>query len=200
MALEFFSPEAQEALDLAKRVVGDDAELTADVLMAAAYTIGEMADELPELAPYLKEPKTRRRKVPEAVDVADTLRPVFEYLADDDFVTIDELMGALLSSGAGRDYLIGAGLPIRDFERVKEIVCGDLLPGGEEKEPPGASWRGSPERAEVVEALSSYGRMLTDGKPPRKSVVEMGAQMRRLQKTLLKMKRHNLIVTGHPGT
>jgi len=172
MALKFFSPEAQEALDLAKRVVGGDAELTADVLMAAVYTIGDMSEDLPELAPYLKAPKTRRRKVPEEVDVADTLRPVFEFLADDDFVTIDELMGALLASGAGRDYLIGAGLPIRDFERVKEIV----------------------------EALSAYGRMLTDGKPPRKSVVEMGAQMRRLQKTLVKMKRHNLIVTGHPGT
>jgi len=200
MALEFFSPEAQEALDLAKRVIGDDAELTADVLMAAAYTTGEMADDLPELAPYLKEPKTRRRKVPEAVTVADALRPVFEFLADDDFVTIDELMGALLESDAGRDYLIGAGLPIRDFERVREIVRGDALPGGESEEQPDTSWRDSPERAEVVEALSSYGRMLTEGKPPRKSVVEMDAQMRRLQKTLLKMKRHNLIVTGHPGT
>ena len=32
------------------------------------------------------------------------------------------------------------------------------------------------------------------------SVVEMDVPMRRLQKTLLKMKRRNLIVTGHPGT
>ncbi len=200
MGLDFFSSEAQEALDLAKRVVGGDGELTADVLMAAAYAVGEMAGDLPELAPYLKEPKTRKRTVPEAVNVADALRPVFEFLSRDDFVTIDELMGALLESDAGRDYLIGAGLPIRDFERVREIVRGDALPDGEEAERSDTSWRDSPERAEVVEALSTYGRMLTDGKPPRKSVVEMHAQMRRMQKTLLKMKRHNLIVTGHPGT
>ncbi|MCJ7725454.1 MAG: AAA family ATPase, partial [Acidimicrobiia bacterium] len=200
MALDFFSPEAQQALDLAKRVVGDDGELTVGVLMAAAYAIGEMSDELPELAAYLPEPKTRRKAVPEAVTVADDLRPVFEFLSRDDFVTIDELMAAVLESDPGRRYLIGEGLPIKDLEKAKAIVRGNALPEGGAPEETKSAWRDSPERAKVVKELSSYGRMLTDGTPPRQSVVEMDTEMRRLQKTLLKMKRRNLIVTGHPGT
>jgi ATP-dependent Clp protease ATP-binding subunit ClpA len=200
MALEFFSPEAQEALNLAKRVVGDKGELTVDVLMAATFEIGAMSEDLPELVEYLPEPKTRKRKVPEATSVAENLQPVFELLSGDDFVTIDELMTALLESEAGRNHLIEAGLPIREFERSVEIVRGDALPVDTDPSEPDSSWRASPERDEVVKALSSYGRMLTDGDPPRKSVVEMDVEMRRLQKTLLKMKRRNLIVTGHPGT
>lgn len=141
VALKFFSPQAQEALDLAKRVVGDEGELTVGVLMAA-----------------------------------------------------------LLESAAGRDYLIGEGLLISEFERVGVVVRGEALPDVAEKREPDTSWRASPERAEVVKALSSYGRMLTEGDPPRKSVVEMDVEMRRLQKTLVKRKRCNLIVTGHPGT
>ncbi|MBU1492787.1 MAG: hypothetical protein KJ956_02330, partial [Actinobacteria bacterium] len=200
MALDFFSPEAQQALDLAKRVVGDDGELTAGLLMAAAYAIGEMSDGLPELAAYLPEPKTRRRAVPEAVTVAADLRPVFEFLSRDDFVTLDELMAAVVESDSGRSYLIGAGMPIGDFERVKDIVKGNALPSGDAPVMAETGWRASPERAEVLEALSSFGRMLTEGTPPHKSVVEMDTEMCRLQKTLLKMKRRNLIVTGQPGT
>jgi len=205
MALEFFSPQAQEALDLAKRVVGESGELSAGILMATTFQIGDMEEELSELAPYLPEAKARKRRVPDSVAVATDLQPVFEYLSRDDFVTIDELMIALLESDAGRRFLIDAGLPIRDFERVKEIVRGNAMPDGDDALSPASiedhtAWRRSEERAEVVKALSTYGRMLTDGEPPRKSVVEMNAQLRRMQKTLLKMKRRNLIVTGHPGT
>ncbi len=200
MGLDFFSPEAQEALDLAKRVVGDDGELTVDVLMAAAYHTADMEDELPELATYLPRPKTRRRRVPSAVTVAHELRPIFEQLSHDEFVTVDELMAALIESDTGGKYLIGAGLPIRDLERAREIMAGQALPDGADRNEADESWRTSPERAELITALASYGRMLTEGEPAAKGVVEMDVPMRRLQKTLLKMKRRNLLVVGHPGT
>ncbi|MCB2222722.1 MAG: AAA family ATPase [Actinobacteria bacterium] len=209
MAFDHFSPEAREAVDLAKRFVGEDGKLTADVLMAAAYAVGEMSSSIPELATYMEDLKTRRKKVPDSVDVDAGLEPVFEVLDADDFVTIDELMTALLESDAGKGFLVGAGLPAKYVERAAKVVRGHEAP----PRPPAAKassaeaggaetgeWRSSGARAEALEALSSYGRMLTEGEPPAGSVVEMDVELRRLQKTLLKMKRRNVIVTGHPGT
>ncbi|MFH1330150.1 MAG: AAA family ATPase [Actinomycetota bacterium] len=199
MALQFFSPEAQEALDLAKRAVEDGQELTAGLLMAAAYKIGEMSDELPELAEYLPSPKPRRRQVPDSVNVAPELRPILKLLSQDDFVTIDELMAALLDSDTGATHLSRAGLPGPALEQARSVARGRALPV-HAGEPASDTWRTSEERTELFKALSSFGRALTDGSLEASSIVQMDTQLRRLQKTLVKMKRRNVIVIGPAGT
>jgi ATP-dependent Clp protease ATP-binding subunit ClpA len=198
-ALKFFSPEAQQALDLAKRATEEGGELTAGVLMAAAYAVGEMGDELPELAQYLPPPKARRREVPDAVNVAHELRPILKQLSQDDFVTIDELMAALLESDAGARYLGGAGLTAPALEHARSVVRGRVLPA-RAAQPAGGEWRSSEERTELFKALSSFGRPLTDGSLEASSIVQMDQQLRRLQKTLVKMKRRNVIVIGPAGS
>jgi ATP-dependent Clp protease ATP-binding subunit ClpA len=199
LALKFFSPEAQQALDVAKQATDEGGRLTAELLLAATYHVGEMSAELPDLAPCLPAPEPRRREVPESVEVAPELRPVFEFLSHDDYVTLDELMIALLDSRAGQDFLRGAGLPEPALRQARSVVGGRTLP-----EPTGApadsGWRTSEERAQVLKALSSYGRALTDGSLESSSIVQMDAQLRRLQKTLVKMKRRNVIVIGPAGT
>ncbi len=198
MALKFFSPEAQQALDLAKSATEKGAPLTVDLLLAATYTVGEMSAELPDLAPYLPAPRKARR-VPESVSVEPGLRPVFQFLSQDDYVTLDELMIALLDSKAGKEFLRAAGLPEPALRKARAVVGGRSLPESS-RVPADSGWRTSPDRGQVLEALASYGRILTDGSLESSSIVQMDKQLRRLQKSLVKMKRRNVIVIGPAGT
>ncbi len=65
------------------------------------------------------------------------------------------------------------------------------LPGG---------WRASEERNQVVEALNTFGRMLTVGEPPQKGIVELERPLQSLFRALVKRKQRSAIVIGQPGT
>jgi ATP-dependent Clp protease ATP-binding subunit ClpA len=202
MALAFLSPEAQSALDLAKRAVDDTGVLTVGLLLAAAYNVGDMHDELPELATHLSPPRVQRRRIPDAVEVAPDLQPILQQLSREDEVTVDEMAAALLGSPPGRAHLAAAGLTEAEIEHARAVLMGEAVPetvhqgAGEVDD----AWRTSTERKELFDGLASFGRVLTDGSLQRSSIVEMDTLLRRLQKTLVKMKRRNVIVTGHPGT
>lgn len=198
--LDYLSPEAQAALDLAKQAVPEGESLTPELLMAAAYHVGDMQHELPQLGPYLPEPARVHEKVPKRVPVADSLRPILYELSHDEMVTLDELMTALVDSEAGQSLLAARGLPASELEDVTAALTGQAVPTTEERPAEEPVWRESSERREVIEALSSYGRMLTAGEPPQKGIVEMDRQLRALQKNLIKMRRPNLIIVGQPGT
>jgi ATP-dependent Clp protease ATP-binding subunit ClpA len=196
MALQL-SPEASEAIDLAKRTVDKGGEITVELLMAAAYERGDMDDELPGLAQFLPPVKPRRKTVPKEVSVHEGLQPVFVALKDDDFITIDELMAALLTSARGRAYLAEQGAPGDLVKQAIELAGGEVLLDTKRGD---TKWKESEERKKAIEALNAYGRMLTDIDLPAASMVEVEVPIRRLQKSLVKMKRRNVIVVGHPGT
>jgi ATP-dependent Clp protease ATP-binding subunit ClpA len=198
--LDYFSPEAQAALDLAKQAVPEGGSLTAELLLAAAYHVGHMQDELPQLAPYLAEPTPVRPTVPEEVLVAEPLQPVLGALSRDDMVTIDELMVALVQSEGGRAFLSSRGLPESEQATVVATLTDHGVKIPEEGVAPETAWRKAPERQELIDALSTYGRMLTVGDPPQKGIVEMDRYLRSLQKNLMKMRRPNIIIIGQPGT
>ena len=61
-------------------------------------------------------------------------------------------------------------------------------------------WRESEERNQVVEALNSFGRMLTVGEPPQKGIVELERPLQSLFRALVKRKQRSAIVIGQPGT
>ncbi len=197
--LDYLSPEAQAALDLAKSALGQGEPLTPELLMAAAYHVAGMEDELPELASYLPEPHALNG-VPERVKVAESLRPILRDLSRDDMVTVDELMAALVASEAGSRFLSVKGMPERAVTEVLAALTGKAeLPAGPGAAPETA-WRSSSERRGVIEGLSTYGRMLTVGEPPQPEIIQMDQYLQALQMNLIKMRRPNVIVIGPPGT
>jgi len=188
--LAYLSPEAQEALDLAKRAVPAGTPLTPELLMAAAYHLGKLDDKAPRLAGYLPAPEPLSDEVPDEVAVAEGLRPVFGELSRGSEVSVNQLLTAVVDSQAGREFLLAKGLPEAELEQVVAALAAVDA----------AQWRTSPQRREAIEALSSFGRMLTEGEPPKKGVMRMDRYVRALQKNLLKMRRASVIVIGQPGT
>jgi ATP-dependent Clp protease ATP-binding subunit ClpA len=197
--LDYFSPEAQAALDLAKSAVGKEEALTPELLMAAAYHVAKMEDELPQLAPYLPEPHALNG-VPEHVTVAESLRPILGDLSRDDMVTVGELMAALIESEAGQQFLSLKGMPESGVTEALAALTGTSELPADSGAAPGSAWRSSPERPQVIEGLSTYGRMLTTGEPPHEGLIQMERYLRALQVNLIKMRRPNVIVIGQPGT
>jgi ATP-dependent Clp protease ATP-binding subunit ClpA len=198
--LDYFSPEAQEALDSAKQAVPEGSSLTVELLLAAAYHVAGKEEELPQLAACLPAPAQVRPAVPEQVPVEPNLTPVLGELARDDMVTIDELMAALVRSAAGHTYLSTQGISEDELRGILSTLTGhevtEIEAGGEV----GPAWRLSPERESVMGELSTYGRMLTAGEPPQKGIVEMDRYLRGLQKNLIRMRRPSIIIIGSPGT
>ncbi len=199
--LAYLSPEAQAALDLAKRCVSAISTLTPELLMAAAYQTGSLAGDAPQLTGYLPVIKPLGDHVPDEVPVADALRPVFRDLSRREVVTLEELMGALLESEGGRTYLHSQGMPENEIAAVADSLVGASGPlPGAGSDGRATEWRNSPKRQEAVEALSTFGRMLTVGQPPHKGSMRMDRYIRALQKSLLKMRRPSVLVIGPPGT
>ncbi len=54
------------------------------------------------------------------------------------------------------------------------------------------------ERDEVIDALTTYGRMLTVTEPPQKGPIRMEKYLRGLQKNLVQMRRPSIIIIGQP--
>jgi ATP-dependent Clp protease ATP-binding subunit ClpA len=193
-----FEPDAQAAVDLAKRAVARGASLDLPTLLAALYHGTALRQRFPELAPALDEPAARRAQTPSEVAVDDALQPLLDELADSgEVVTVDELAAALLESDAGRTWLGAHGVPEATLTTVLRGLTG-IGPAAEDASVPG--WRGSRERDGAIEALSSYGRMLTVGEPPHRGGVEFERPMASLVRTLCKMRRRNALVLGQPGT
>jgi ATP-dependent Clp protease ATP-binding subunit ClpC len=202
--LEYLSPEAQAALDLAKRSVASNSELTPELLMAAAYRTGTIEADAPQLARCLPDVQPVVDEIPDEVPVAEGLRPVFRDLSRRQVATLEELMVAVAESEAGRAYLLSRGLAGAELSAALAGIKGQ---GGSQPQADGSAgagqgleWRTSSKRLEVIEALSTFGRMLTVGEPPHKGGMRMGRYLQALQKSLLKMRRPSVLVIGQPGT
>jgi ATP-dependent Clp protease ATP-binding subunit ClpA len=202
--LEYLSPEAQAALDLAKRSVAGNSALTPELLMAAAYRTGTIESDAPQLARCLPEIKPLVDQVPDEVPVAEGLRPVFRDLSHRQVATLEELMAAVVESEAGRAYLLSRGLSAAELSAALTGLKGQggSQPGadGSAGAGEGLEWRSSAKRQEAIEQLSTFGRMLTVGEPPNKGVMRMGRYLVALQKSLQKMRRPSVLVIGQPGT
>jgi ATP-dependent Clp protease ATP-binding subunit ClpA len=171
--------DSRAALELAKRSLPEGEALGAGLLMASLYYGANLEDAFPRLAALLEEPMPIHRTAPEKVPLEESLRYVLADLdrRGNEPLSAEEWLRVLMDSQAGRAFLESKGQ-------------------GTEA----SSWRESPERSEAIEALSSFGRMLTITEPPHRGVVGVDRALTSLQKTLLKQKRRNAIVIGPPGT
>lgn len=190
-----FEPACQAAVDLAKRSTADGQALGAAELLAACYWQDSLRTRLPDLSQCLPQPKPIRDN-PGAVPVAGELQPVLGQLAGNgDVISVDALFQAILQSPAGQTALRRRG--------AGDELIAKALAAMTDGAPPAAgngAWRVSPARAGALQALSSFGRMLTDVELPGRGRFEGDGPFRALVTTLSKMKRHNAIIVGHPGT
>ncbi len=193
-----FEEACRQAVDLAKRSTPAGQALEVGTLLAACYAQGSVRQAYPELERYLQAPKPVRPQA-DTVPVAEALKPILgAFAASGVPVSVDRLFEALLVSVPGRAYLQLCGADEEVLNRTAE----KLRPAGVSGSPGGApgAWRDSPQRAGALKALSSFGRMLTDLELPDRGRFEAAGAFEALVTTLSKMKRHNAIVIGHPGT
>jgi len=201
-----FDSACQSAIDLAKRSLSDDARLDVAPLLDALYHGTHLKQRLPDLGGYF-EPPHPRREPPEKVPLSHSLKPLIGPLKRRPKVTAEDLFLVLIRSQTGQKILTSRGMPIDCLAQAEAA----LAPGRAGKSPSGASgesgkssdsgtWRSSPERKKAIAALNSFGRMLTDQEPPNRGKGEMQRPLSALVTVLSKMKRHNAIVVGYPGT
>lgn len=203
MALNL-TPDAQAALDLAKRVMGPGAELDAGLLLAALYHGGALREQLPQyLAAYLDRPRPLRADSPEQVAVAEDLKPIlarFTKLGPP--ATSLDLFRDLARSVPGQAFLAAKGMPAHELTGLLETLDG--LSASENpapSQPP--TWQISPKRRAAIDTLGSFGRMLTASEPPQRGVHRGGSLDRAIHGLVVALsafKNRSAVLVGAPGT
>jgi ATP-dependent Clp protease ATP-binding subunit ClpA len=195
-------PDSQAAVDLAKRALPKGGQLDVGLLMAALYHSAKLKKRFPQLGSCLPRPSQKRKKTPDKVPVDEALRPVLSRLARKKRpLGREELFAALIDSDVGRGFLLSGGVTERDLTPILATLRSSAMQRSTaQRGRPTGDWRGSQARQTAIEALSSFGRMLTVAEPPHRGVVEMEKPLRSLIRTLSRMRRRNAIIIGHPGT
>lgn len=185
-----FEPECQAAIDLAKRAAPEGAELDILTLLSALYHCTRLKSQFPHLADILDPPIPLRQETPEKVRLASDLQRIFQELARSaQRLRAEPLFLRLIQTDAGRQALRNRGLRESDLLEMEAILASAI-----------PSWRQSPERLRAIQALSTFGRMLTASEPPLWKTVAQDKVIRALVRILSKMERHNAIIVGYPGT
>ena len=84
-AADVFHPDARAGIDLAKQSVAEGGELDTPLLMAALYHAADLDDDIPQLAGFLDSPEPRHAAPPDAVPLANSLRPIIGRLTEAGF-------------------------------------------------------------------------------------------------------------------
>jgi ATP-dependent Clp protease ATP-binding subunit ClpA len=200
----------QEALALAKRSVPPDGQLDIGIMLAALYHGTPLSERLPGVVgSVLSEPSPLRESAEGKVSVAVPLAVVFAELArKGELVTPERFFRALIASNEGRQVLHSNGVGEERFKAIiaaLDGVSGDGT-GGEANSGSGPrgrddidpAWLLSQERKQAAQALSSWGRMLTDMDLPYKGVIGADRAIKDLRTTLLMMK-NNVCIHGPAG-
>ncbi|HUT88602.1 MAG TPA: AAA family ATPase [Thermoguttaceae bacterium] len=198
-----FDTACQSAIDLAKSSLSDDSRLDVAPLLDALYYGTHLKEQMPDLGGYFQRPNPRRDP-PDKVPLSDSLKPLIGALRTRPTVTAEELFLVLIKSEPGRKILASRGMPGDRLSQMESALASTGAQAGPSAGPSGPaepqSWRSSPERKKAMAELGSYGRMLTDQEPPNRGRREMDRPLGALVTVLSKMKRHNAIVVGYPGT
>ena len=198
------SPESAAARDFAKRCVPDGEKLDTGLFISAVYHATHIRDRIPAFESFFEKPEEVTDDVPSSVPLEDELIPVLTNLAKRNGGPIDpeDLWVSLLYSPKGMEYAAQRGVT---EEALNEAVA-TLKPapaGGARlaaKPRSRVGWRATPQRAQVLEELNPFGRMLTEGTPPQEAFIGMELRIQAVLRTLVKRKQKSAIITGEPGT
>lgn len=192
-----FESDCQKAVDLAKCATPEGKPLEIAALMAACYFQNSLKSRFPELEPYLPKPAPVREETG-VVTVAENLKPILgQFQSIGKPISVDQLFQSLLSSEPGKDFFRRNGVGEGLINQVLQKLIGSRETA---QNMPESRWRTSPRRSRALKALSAFGRMLTDLDIPDRGRFQVEGAFQALITTLSKMKRHNAIVVGHPGT
>jgi ATP-dependent Clp protease ATP-binding subunit ClpA len=171
------------------------------VLLQALYHGSGLKDLIPRLQPFLPEPEEHRKLTPDSVPVASELTPILSDIASrtEGTLTPEAWFSELLRSKAGRAFSLKAGFSADELDSTLDELSREVIEAKPTVPDGSPAWRESKERKRVVDALSSFGRMLTVGDPPQKRIVEMEKKLKSLSHGLLK-RQHSAMVIGLPGT
>ncbi|CAK0781076.1 ATPase AAA-2 domain protein [Gammaproteobacteria bacterium] len=195
------SAEVQTAIDQAKQAVPEDGSLDIDLLLAALYHVTSLKERLPaRLGDVLPPPSPRRTAVSGKVPVAEPLQPLlWDLLRRAEPLMPETFFQTLIDSEQGRGWLLTHGLSELELSDIRELLQPVPQAPGESL-PVNSSKRPTPQHQAAVEALSSFGRMLTASEPPYKGVYGMDQTVQAMVRTLSRMKNRSVIVIGHSGT
>jgi len=201
MALKL-NAEAEAARDLAKRCVPEGGVMGMGILLQALFHGSGLKDRIPQFGRFFPEPEEHRKETPESVPLSAGLKPVLSEIASrpGDALTPETWFTQLLQSEAGGDFAVSAGLSVGELDSVLEELKSKVAEVKREAPSGSGGWRDSKERKQVVEALSTFGRMLTMGNPPQKGIVELEKPLKSLSRALVQRKQHSALVIGMPGT
>ena len=193
-----FEPNCQKAVDLAKQATPEGKSLDISTLMAACYFQDSVKNVLPELRQFLTEPKPVRENV-NKIPVSEELKPILGLFSETGKpISVNQLFYTLFSSKPGQGFLRQQGARDDLLNKAKETIKHEF--SAISQYPIENTWRESPMRDRAAKALSTFGRMLTDLELPDRGQFETEGIFRALITTMSKMKRHNAIIIGHPGT
>lgn len=199
-----FEDQCKAAVDLAKRTVPEGQSLEIAQLAPSLLHATDLKSRLPALAARVPPPVPVRPAVPESLPVGPSLSPILRRLmARQHAIAAGELFLALLDSDAGREFFQQQGVTGAEIDAAVSV----LEPAGQE--PPAASvqpasetsgWRTSPARQKAIDALSAFGRVLTEAHIPSRVVVGREDELRSLMEILIRSGRRNVVILGLPGT
>ena len=194
--------DAEAARDLAKRCVPEGGVMGMGILLQALFHGSGLKERIPQFSRFFPEPEEHWKETPDSVPLSAGLKPVLSEIASrpGDALTPETWFTQLLQSEAGRDFAVSAGLAVEELDSVLEELKGEVAEVKREAPSGSGEWRESKERKQVVDALNSFGRMLTVGEPPQKGVVELEKPLKSLSRALVQRKQHSALVIGLPGT
>jgi len=212
MPLEL-TAEAEFARDFAKRCVPPGEPLNLGLLATAIYYASDLRDRIPELSSHLPIPEPCREEPPTEVPLAPELIPTINLMARShpDPIGPEEWFVDLLWSAQGLAYATDMGISeeelntaisrLREMEELKEAQeRGDVEMPSSGTTRPQQGWRASEERKEILQELNDFGRMLTEGTPPKEQLIGMEDQLQAVLRALVKRKQRSALIIGPPGT
>jgi hypothetical protein len=179
-------------IEKAKASLFEDEMRDISSLLAALYHTTSIKDRLPQFSQLWAVPQEHCRpgKVPLTQELKEALRAFRGRTLP---ITADELFCVLRASDAGRQQLVRW--------KFSEQQVTDILEGWQQQSEvivPMNSWRYAPDRRAAIEALSPFGRVLTDMKPRRYPMMEFTDALHALLTNLSRMRNRSTIILGFP--
>jgi len=204
------TPEAEIIRDHAKRCVPPGQDLDLELLVSTLFYASDLKTRIPEFIPHFQVPREHRSSTPERVPLSAELIPIISLMArrHPDPIDPETWFVDLLWSQEGMAFAEAQGLTQENLQyalsRLRELEASRQDPTGEGPPPelfqPASGWRASEARTQALGELNDFGRMLTDGHPPKGTLVGMEEPLQAILRALVKRNQRSALVVGQPGT
>lgn len=205
-----FDAESAAARDYAKRCVPEGGKLSISLLLRSLYHTTDLKEQIPELGRFLERPTEFGDETPGPIPLSQELVRPISSLAEEANgpVTPEDLFLKLLWSPAGMNFASQEGVPDQVLNSALAVLRGerpDVPVASPDHATKGEAsgrfgWRATMAREEALQDLNAFGRMLTEGTPPKEAFIGMDDEIQAVFRALVKRKQRSALVIGLPGT